>query len=120
MELSKSKALFGWNRFFFINQMEFADLVEFMFGKIMCHSFFRPCFAMFCLAFLGVTTKQTDEFENVFSNGSFQGNPIQDATASPGIGPSTSRWHHPLWHWAGQRKSVVSSKMMANGIPDLS
>lgn len=100
--------------------MEFADLVEIMFGKmISVIPFLGLGFAMFCLAFLGVTTKQTDEFENVFSNGSFQGNPIQDAILPRGIGPSTSRWHHPLWHRAGQRKSV-SSEMMANGIPDLS
>ena len=87
--------------------MEFADLVEFIcLEKIMCHFFFRPWFPYVSLGLSGrVPTKQTDEFEKVVSNGSFQGNPIQDAILPRGIGPSTSRWHHPLWHRAGQRKS---------------
>lgn len=48
---------------FFINQMEFADLVEIMFGKmISVIPFLGLGFAMFCLAFLGVTTNKTNRW----------------------------------------------------------
>lgn len=78
---------FFWFEQVFINQMEFADLVEFMFGKIVCHFFF---------------------FKTMFRKApfwAFQQNKQMNLVLQllRGIGTSTSRWHHPLWHRAGPR-----------------